>query len=103
MSEESRFPLNTSQNALSCIVDSNSAEEDLLVSYLAMPLKQRDAQFIDTAAAAKMAGISQRTIELWIEGGLLQAVLIGKKYKVNVPSLVAYLKGKLNKKMSSSR
>lgn len=67
--------------------------EELLDFYLALPLKVRDDHFVDTASAAQFAGITQRTIQLWIESGDVRAVPIGKKYKVCLDSLRAYLKG----------
>jgi excisionase family DNA binding protein len=79
---------------------SDYTDDQLLDAYLTMPTKQRDRRFVDTASAAEMAGISQRTIELWIEAGDLRAVLIGKKYKVSIDSLVIYLKKQVGKKTS---
>lgn len=69
----------------------NSRSEDLLEVYLGLPRKQRDQLFVDTARAAEIAGLSQRTIQLWIEIGAIQAISIGKKYKVYVDSLITHL------------
>ncbi|HXG65589.1 MAG TPA: hypothetical protein VNO70_10810 [Blastocatellia bacterium] len=68
--------------------------EQLIEFYLELPKKARDACFVDTAQAAEMAGVTQRTIELWIECGLIRAVRISKRYKVVLLSLKEYLKSK---------
>ena len=47
---------------------------ELLELYLAAPGKQRDEQFVTTAGAAEIIGISQRTIELRIDSGALPAI-----------------------------
>ena len=56
-----------------------------------MPPQQRDHRFVDTARAAEITGLTQRTIQMWIEFGLILAVNVGRKYKVDVNSLRAYL------------
>jgi excisionase family DNA binding protein len=63
----------------------------LLDLYLATPNKQRDEQFVSTARAAEIAGLSQRTIQFWIDSGALSAIRIGKNYRVNRDSLRGYL------------
>ncbi len=65
----------------------------LLDLYLATPNKQRDEQFLSTADAAEIAGISQRTIQFWIDSGALSAIRIGKNYRVSRDSLREYLQG----------
>jgi hypothetical protein len=70
----------------------NFTEEQLLDFYLDLSRKARDEYFVDTASAAEMAGVTQRTIQLWIEGGLVCAVYIAGKFKVTVHSLKQYLK-----------
>jgi len=74
--------------------DVDSTDEQLLEKYLAMPKETRDRHFVGTASAAEIANVSRRTIELWIQGGMVRAVLVGRKYQVSLPSLVAYLKGR---------
>lgn len=98
MSDENRFFKNTSTDTLHPGIDPDTSQEDLLDTYLEMPTKLRDVQFIDTASAAERAGLSQRTIQLWIESGDLRAVVVGKKYKVLVASLVACLKDHTRKR-----
>jgi excisionase family DNA binding protein len=61
--------------------------------YLATPSKQREEQFVTTARAAEINGLSQRTIEFWIDCGALSAIRIGKNYRVSCDSLREYLQG----------
>lgn len=70
---------------------------ELLEFYLGLPKKQRDRLFVETARAAEIAGLSQRTIQLWIENGVVQAVSIGKKYKVSLDSLKKHLQSEAAK------
>jgi excisionase family DNA binding protein len=70
------------------------SDQELLDRYLAMSGKQRDEKFADTARAAEITGLAQRTIQMWIEIGAIRAVLIGKKYRVSLDSLTDYLKGR---------
>jgi hypothetical protein len=72
--------------------DRSREELDLLELYLSLPKKQRDKQFAGTLRAAELAGLAQRTIQLWIECGLIQAVLVGRKYQVHLDSLWEYLR-----------
>jgi excisionase family DNA binding protein len=65
----------------------------LLDLYLTTPNKQRDEQFLSTADAAELAGLSQRTIQFWIDSGALSAIRIGKNYRVSRDSLREYLQG----------
>ena len=70
------------------------SDQELLDLYLALSGKQRDEKFADTARAAEIAGLAQRTIQMWIETGAIRAILIGKKYRVSLDSLIDYLKGR---------
>ena len=65
---------------------------ELLDLYLAAPVKQREEQFLGTARAAEIAGVSQRTIQFWIDSGALPAIRIGKNYRVSLDSLREYLR-----------
>lgn len=38
-----------------------------------------------------MAGVSQRTVQLWIDSGVVRAVPVGKKYRVLLESLRRYV------------
>ena len=69
--------------------------KDLLEIYLTLPHKQREQRFADTASAAKITGLTQRTIQLWIEFGTIRAIPIGRKYKIDLESLIAYLKSRI--------
>lgn len=70
---------------------------ELLTLYLAATIKQREAYFADTARAAEIAGLSRRTIQLWIDIGVLQALRIGKNYRVSLDSLRKYLESLIDK------
>lgn len=70
----------------------NISEEELLQLYLSLPRQLRGKRFADTASAAELTNLSQRTIQFWIETGAIRAVSIGKKYQVDLDSLVDYLK-----------
>ena len=67
-------------------------EEELLERYLGLDERRRAQQFADTARVANFVGLSQRTIQLWIEIGLIQAVRIGRKYQVDLESVKAHLR-----------
>lgn len=56
---------------------------ELLDLYLATPSQQRDAQFLSTTRAGEIAGVSQRTIQHWIDCGDVSAIRIGKCYKLS--------------------
>ena len=71
------------------------ALNELLNLYLVSTYEHRENHFADTARAAEIAGLSRRTIQLWIEIGMLPALRIGKKYKVSLDSLRKYLRSQL--------
>jgi len=70
-------------------------DEQLLDLYLALPQKERDLRFVNTARAAEICGMAQRTVQCWIEMGFVRAIPIGKRYRVCTESLYAHLKGSL--------
>jgi|GEM_PF-6191410 len=72
---------------------------DLLELYLSLSGKQRELRFTDTARAAQVTGVSVRTIQFWIESGMIQAIVIGRKYQVDLDSLRAYLKRQMERKV----
>jgi excisionase family DNA binding protein len=43
-------------------------------------------------------GVSSRTIQLWIEGGKIKAIAVGRKYKVHFGSLLAYIETHIREK-----
>jgi excisionase family DNA binding protein len=63
----------------------------LLDSFLAATPAERVERFASTARSASLTGLSQRTIQLWIEIGAIRAVQIGEKYQVELRSLRRYL------------
>lgn len=65
--------------------------EDLLNLFLSLPPKQRLHRFADTARAAEITGLTQRTIQMWIEFGSIRAVHVGRKYQIDLDSLKSYL------------
>jgi len=69
----------------------NNKSEDLLQRYLSLPANEREREFLSTSRAAKHVGVSSRTIQLWVEGGRVKAIPIGRKYKVHLGSLLAYI------------
>jgi excisionase family DNA binding protein len=71
--------------------------ELLLEYYLSLPKNRRDQEFAETARAAEIAELSQRTIQLWIEMGSIQAIFIGGKYKILLESMKTYLKTHLER------
>jgi hypothetical protein len=76
---------------------SEPGSEQLLDLYLSLDPKQRDGQFAGTACAAEKVGVSQRTIQLWIEIGKIRAILLGGKYTVFIPSLWQHLKNQVDR------
>ena len=91
---------NTVQNQKPSVVAAYLTDEELMELYLAMPPGQRDKMFADTARAAEITGLTQRTIQFWIEIGAIQAVAIGRKYRVSLESLTGYLKKRKEKPTS---
>jgi excisionase family DNA binding protein len=72
--------------------------DDLWRQYIALPTGQREQVFLSTARAAKRVGVSSRTIQLWIEGGKIKAIAVGRKYKVHFGSLLAYIETHIREK-----
>jgi excisionase family DNA binding protein len=66
-------------------------ERELLNRWLSMPTEKRKREFVGTARAAEIAGVSRRTILDWIQAGLIFSVRIGKKHQVRLKSLKTYL------------
>ncbi|MEW6210674.1 MAG: helix-turn-helix domain-containing protein [Acidobacteriota bacterium] len=71
--------------------------QELLKLYLSLPGEQREKRFADTARTAEITGLSRRTIQFWIEVGAIKAISIGRKYRVDLDSLTAYLSVQLEK------
>ncbi len=75
----------------------NLTDAELLHLYLSLPPALREKAFINTAQAAKITGLSMRTIQLWIESGAVRAIAIGRKYQIVLESLKAHLEGQISK------
>jgi excisionase family DNA binding protein len=69
-------------------------EGRLLESFLSATPAERVGRFASTARVASLTGLSQRTIQLWIQTGAIRAVRIGEKYQVDVWSLKSYLESR---------
>jgi hypothetical protein len=52
--------------------------------------------FPGTMRAAKLVGISRRTIQFWVEIGKVEAISVGRKYKVHLESLLALIQSHVN-------
>jgi hypothetical protein len=61
-----------------------SEPENLLALYCQPSDDQRKRRFADTACAAEKYSVSQRTVQHWVSTGLIEAVLAGGKYKVDL-------------------
>jgi excisionase family DNA binding protein len=94
LAEKKIFPATPAQHSRAITREPNGTN-DLLELYLSLSPKQRDLKFADTASAAKITGLTQRTIQLWIEFGVISAIPIGRKYKIELDSLIAYLKSRI--------
>ena len=92
--------LSKTQRALSRTIKDSPTDEELLRMYLKLPKKERSEIFADTARAAELTDLSQRTIQFWIESGAIRAIPIGKKYQVYLESLADYLKKQAKKRAS---
>jgi len=78
--------------------DDDASDGDLLELFLSLPKNQRDSRFGDTAHTAKLPGVSVRTIQFWIETGAIQALVIGRRYQVDLNSLRMFLKRQMELK-----
>ncbi len=79
-------------NAPTQALHEDLSTEQLLELDLRLPAKERAARFADTARCAAIVGVSQRTILVWIDSGMIRAIPIGKKYQVCLVSLRKHLK-----------
>ena len=74
----------------------NNKSEHLLQLYLSLPADRREQAFPSTTRAAKLVGISRRTIQFWVEIGKVEAISVGRKYKVHLESLLALIQSHVN-------
>lgn len=72
-------------------------DSELLNLYLSSP-EFREKLFVNTAQAAKIIGVSMRTIQFWIECGTVRAIVVGSKYRIVRESLRAHLELQMNKR-----
>jgi len=76
----------------SFVLRAESPEADLLAYYLSLLPPKRNELFLDTATAAERVGVSQRTIQAWIDAGFIHAVPIGRKFRVYLESLLNHVR-----------
>ena len=74
----------------------NNKSEHLLQLYLSLPADRREQMFPGTMRAAKLVGLSRRTIQFWVEIGKVEAISVGRKYKVHLESLLALIQSHVN-------
>ena len=74
-----------------------STEDSLLDLYLSLACVERDKRFACTMRAAEITGLSVRTIQFWVECGYVQALYIGRKYRVDLDSLRLHIKTQMQK------
>ncbi len=70
---------------------SSPTSQELLNLFLSLTPQQRQLRFADTSRAAQITGLTQRTIQMWIEFGSIDAVHVGRKYQIDLESLRNYL------------
>jgi len=78
---------------------SDQSDDQLLEIYLSLPIAQRQERFVSTVRAARFVGLSQRTMQLWIEFGTIQAVTVGRKYLVDLQSVRKELRAQMLKRV----
>lgn len=77
----------------------DQTDDQLLEVYLNLPPAQRQERFVSTVQAAQFVGLSQRTMQLWIEFGTIQAVTVGRKYLVDLQSVKKELRAQMLKRV----
>jgi excisionase family DNA binding protein len=70
----------------------DTTRENLLDYYLKLTNSQRKECFVSTCDAAAQYGVAQRTVQDWVNNGLIDAVLIGKRYKVYRPLVEQHIR-----------
>jgi excisionase family DNA binding protein len=69
----------------------DASAADPVKFYCSLSPQQRAQLFLSTAEVAAKYGIAQRTVQDWINNGLIDAVKVGKKYQVKLQSVEDYL------------
>lgn len=67
---------------------------ELLHLYMSLQREQRDALFAGTARAARITGVARRTVQFWVESGYIEAIVIGRKYKISLESLRLFMRSR---------
>jgi len=73
---------------------SEPTEQLLLQRYLALSSLERKREFAGTAETANLLGLSRRTVQLWVETGIVKSVSIGRKHFICLDSLRKVLEKK---------
>lgn len=66
-------------------------EERLLREYLGLPVQEKKDRFLTTAEAAELTGVARRTVQWWIESGNVDAIRVGRTYRLCLRSLEKWL------------
>lgn len=74
-------------------------DAEILNLYLSLPPTSRGGAFVSSAQAAKITGVSIRTIQFWIESGAVRAIVIGRKYRIILESLKAHLETQMSRRV----
>lgn len=88
--QQLRMQASSGQSHLPLSTDSD--QEKLVDLYCHVPDDQRQRRLVDTACAAAKYGVAQRTVQHWVSNGLIAAVLVGKKYKVDLQSVELFIR-----------
>jgi excisionase family DNA binding protein len=91
--DEEHSVVETSDNAQPSI----AATEELSERYLVLAGENRDREFLSTTRAAELTGKARRTIQFWVEIGVVEAVFVGNKCWISVDSLKRYLRRRADK------
>jgi len=78
------------QRAL-CKGNSDDLSQALLERWWLLAEENRRTEFADVIHAAAIAGVAPRTLLDWINQGLVASLPIGRKHRVYLPSLKAFL------------
>ena len=73
------------------IISANALEE-LLALYRKLSATERAAHFKTTYNITQTYSVPKRTVQRWINEGLIAAIRIGGKYLVHLPSFDEYLR-----------
>jgi excisionase family DNA binding protein len=77
-------------------ITTDSDKVGLLELYLSLSESQRNQEFPTTRHAEELTGVSRRTIQYWIDIGEIEAIFVGRKYRVYFKSLKSYLRNRVH-------